>query len=77
MQEDAGRLHERILAAHAAGDAATLAGLYRQAAARADRRGGDDAAAFFLTQAYVFALEAGTAAAAELRAALVARGRDA
>ncbi len=76
MPPEAGDLHDRLLAAHAAGDGPTLARLYAEAAAREDARGAPDAAAFFLTHAYVFALECGAADAARLRAELVARGRE-
>ncbi|WP_298433505.1 hypothetical protein [uncultured Jannaschia sp.] len=47
-------LHDAILAAHAAGDGAALVDLYGAAAARVP----PDAAPFFLTQAWVHALEA-------------------
>ncbi|MEM7643859.1 MAG: hypothetical protein AAF366_15205 [Pseudomonadota bacterium] len=60
-----------ILAAHAAGDRARLVTLY---AAAADARAGD-ARAFFLTHAWVFALEAGDPRADDLRQALARMGR--
>ena len=67
-------LDARLLAAHAAGDRATLVNLYEEAAnAAAD----ETACGFYLTQAHVFALEAGLAKAAALRARLVAMGREA
>ena len=47
-------LDARLLAAHAAGDGAALARLYAEAAAA-----GGPGAGFYLTQAWVFALEAG------------------
>lgn len=56
-------------AAAARGDAAALVGLWLQGA---DGPG----AAFFLTQAYVCALEAGDARAAALRARLRAMGSE-
>ncbi|MGR3320968.1 MAG: hypothetical protein ACU0DK_03435 [Pseudooceanicola sp.] len=65
-------LNAAILAAHAAGDRVALAALYAQAAGGA----GEAERAFFLTQAYVFALECGDATAAALRAQLVALGRE-
>lgn len=65
-------LDAALLAAHDQQDAATLAVLYAQAA---DRLEGAEAA-FFLTQAYVWALEAGTPDAAALNRRLAARGRD-
>ncbi len=67
-------LDTRMLAAHAAGDRHALIGLYAEAA---DRMNDLDAACFFLTHAYVFALEAGAAEAARLHARLKARGREA
>lgn len=64
-----------LLAAHAASDARALIGLYARAAKRAEAGGADDPAAFFRTQAWVFALEAGDPRAAALHAALRAAGR--
>ncbi len=66
-------LDARILAAHAKGDRAALVRLYTQAA---DAAHDEDAAAFFLTYAYIFALEAGAAETAELHARLLAMGRE-
>jgi hypothetical protein len=65
-------LDAALLAAHAKGDRATLIGLYAEAAEAA--RG--TAAAFYLTHAFVFALEAGDARAPVLKARLVAIGAD-
>lgn len=65
-------LDAALLAAHAAGDRAALIGLYAEAAEAA--RG--TAAAFYLTHAFVFALEAGDARAPALKARLVAIGAD-
>ncbi|MEM9975183.1 MAG: hypothetical protein AAF771_13470 [Pseudomonadota bacterium] len=67
-------LEARILAAHAAGDGAALVTLYRDAADGAER---PRVAAFFLTQAYVFALECGHPETGALRARLVAMGCEA
>ena len=47
-------LDTKLLAAHAAADTATLVRLYQQAA---DLAQDDDASSFYLTHAYVFALE--------------------
>lgn len=66
-------LDAEMIEAHAAGDAARLARLYTQAANAA---GDCDAAGFYLTHAYVFALEAGDPSASRLRARLVAMGRE-
>ncbi|MGR3636358.1 MAG: hypothetical protein ACU0BK_10595 [Shimia sp.] len=66
-------LDQRLLAAHAAGDAPTLVALYCQAAETAAT---DEARGFFLTHAYVFALEIGDARAPDLRQELSEMGRD-
>jgi hypothetical protein len=68
-----GALDTALLAAHGRGDKAALIGLYAQAAKAADD---PVARSFFLTHAYVFALEAGDARAAYLKARLVARGAE-
>ncbi len=65
-----------ILDAHASGDRREIALLYAEAASRAERSGDGDRAGFFLTQAWIFALEAGDPLADELRARLVAQGRE-
>ncbi len=65
-------LDDALLAAHAAGDRDRLISLYAEAA---DLHRGE-AAAFYLTHAYVFALEAGDARAPALKARLVAIGAD-
>ena len=60
-----------LIEAHAQGDGLRLTRLYTEAAdATSDPR----AASFFLTHAYVFALETGHPDAADLRARLVAMG---
>jgi hypothetical protein len=66
-------LQTRLLAAHAAGDITAFVGLYTEAANAART---EDEAGFFLTQAYVFALEMGHVDAPALRARLVAMGRE-
>lgn len=66
-------LEDRLAAAHEAGDLPALVAVYTDAA---DRAADMDAACFFLTHAYVFALEAGDARAAGLRARLAAAGRE-
>lgn len=67
-------LDSAMIHAHETGDRAALITLYAQAADRANTL---DAACFFLTHAYVFALEAGATEAAHLHARLVAHGREA
>ncbi|MDX2485641.1 MAG: hypothetical protein QNK42_18510 [Pseudodonghicola sp.] len=66
-------LDTRLLAAHARGDQSALVSLYLEAA---DSAGQDQVHGFFLTQAYVYALEVGHAEAPTLRARLVAAGRE-
>lgn len=70
--EDAER---RILAAHADEDIAALARLYREAGEQAEAEGARDRAAFFLTHAWIFALEAGLEEADSLRDVLRSWGR--
>lgn len=69
-------LDRELLAAHAAGDAARLIAGYTAAADLAEAAGDVTRACFFLTHAWVFALEAGDARATTLRARLVAHGRE-
>jgi hypothetical protein len=66
-------LNSRLLAAHVADDKAALVSLYRQAAAAANDQ---NAAGFYLTHAYVFALELDHPDAPALRAELIAQGRE-
>lgn len=66
-----GDLDAQLLQAHARHDARALIGLYTQAAEQANSA---TAAAFYLTHAYVFALEQGDARARDLHAQLRARG---
>lgn len=66
-------LDARLLDAHARDDRRALIALYAEAGRRAP---GEEARGFYLTHAYVFALEAGDPRAAELHATLVAMGRE-
>ena len=66
-------LDTALVAAHAARDGAEIARLYHQAG---DQSADLDAACFFWTNAYVFALEAGIADAELIRSKLVANGRE-
>jgi hypothetical protein len=68
-----GRLDAALLAAHACDDRAALIGLYAEAAEAA---GPGPAAAFYLTHAYVYALEAGDARLPALRRRLVDLGAE-
>lgn len=64
-------LAARLLHAHEARDTPALARLYRQAAQQAQ----GEARAFFLTHAFVFALEAGSPEAPQIETDLSAMGR--
>lgn len=66
-------LETRLLAAHAAGDTLAQIALYTEAANTAATQ---DATGFFLTQAYVYALELGHDDSAILRTRLVDMGRE-
>jgi hypothetical protein len=67
-------LDTAMIHAHETGDRRALIGLCAEAA---DRMNEIDAACFFLTHAYVFALEAGASEAGVLHARLKAQGREA
>lgn len=69
---DLNDLNDRLLAAHTSGDTAALVPLYTQAA---DAAASVDAACFFLTHAYIFALEQDHPDTDKLRAHLVKHGR--
>ena len=66
-------LDTRLLAAHAADDRPALIALYAEAAEQAAT---GTACAFYLTHAYVFALETGSAFATVLRERLVLMGSE-
>jgi hypothetical protein len=68
-------LDRRLLEAHASGGADALSRLYHEASRLADGAGDRDRAAFFLTHAWIFALEAGTPLAETLRDRLRDWGR--
>jgi hypothetical protein len=66
-------LDAQLLAAHDTNDTVTLIDLYTQAA---DQSADIDATCFYLTHAYVFALELGSPATKSLRARLVHHRRE-
>lgn len=66
-------LNDRLLAAHEAGRHDDLVTLYAEAAAIANT---EDAKGFYLTHAYIFALEQNHADAGQLHAQLVQMGRE-
>ena len=67
-------LDERLLYAHAKDDKEALVTLYTQAA---DEAAEVDAACFYLTHAYIFALEIHHSSCTKLHARLVFKGREA
>jgi hypothetical protein len=67
-------LDTRMITAHEANDRMALIKLYAEAA---DGANDLDASCFYLTHAYVFALEAGAPNAQDLHARLVRHGREA
>lgn len=68
---------EAFLEAHARHDGAALVGLYADVGARALLREDVSAGCFYLTHAYVYALEAADPRARDLHALLVSHGREA
>lgn len=68
-------LQSRLLTAHEVGDSVTLSRLYTEAADLAEAEGDRDRAAFFLTHAWVFALDAGSGTADVLQNRLRSWGR--
>ena len=68
-------LERELIAAHESGDGNVLVGLYAVAADKAEASGDIDSAAFFLTHAWIFALERGDERAEALRARLANWGR--
>ncbi len=68
-------LDHALLQAHEDKDSAELVRLYTLAGDQAEVAGNIDAACFYLTHAFVFALEAGLPEAKELNRRLAERGR--
>ena len=66
-------LETRLLAAHDRDDTSSLVDLYTEAANAASHQ---DASAFYLTQAYIYALDLGHRNAEHLRKRLVKLGRE-
>jgi len=73
MTRDA--LHQALLEAHASEDLDALVRLYTEAGNGSEAAGDIDAACFFLTHAYVFALQGGRPEAETLNRRLAAHGR--
>lgn len=83
MSTDADPLHvdkawldAALLEAHGRDDLSALVDLYEQAGLAEQERGDVDAACFYFTHAYVFALEVGLPEAASIKSRLVAYRRD-
>lgn len=70
------RLDVALLAAHRDGDEAALVRLYTLAADRSEAEGRTDAACFYLTHAYVFALASGAPDCGPLNLRLWRHGRE-
>lgn len=66
-------LEAQLLTAHDQNDKAALVALYTQAA---NESMDEDQAGFFLTQAYIFALDCGAREAADLNRRLAEQGRE-
>ena len=66
-------LDKALTEAHQSGDKAALVALYRNAADSSDNQ---DDRAFFLTHAYIFALEIGDPASQHLKSQLALLGRE-
>ena len=69
------QLESALLAAHSSGDSAALVELYSRAAKLAQEEQDTDRAGFYLTHAWIFALECGHCQADALREDLRAQGR--
>ena len=73
MTPPTGSLQTRLLEAHALDDRTALVDLYTEAA---DTANNPTASGFYLTHAYVYALETAHPLAEKLHSRLVAEGRD-
>lgn len=69
-------LEQALDVAFAANDLRMISDVYEQAAHVKAAAGDNYGAGFLLTQAWVYALEAGDPRAVELRARLIAQGRE-
>ncbi len=69
-------LDETLLAAHAAQDKSMLVSLYHQAGDHMLDLGNIDAACFYLTHAYIFALDTNDPSAGAIHRILASHGRE-
>ena len=76
MTQDRAALDAALISAHESGDHNELVSLYARAADLAEASGDSDAMCFYLTQAFVFALETGASEANAIHARLKAEGRE-
>ncbi|MEL7471177.1 MAG: hypothetical protein AAFN27_22175 [Pseudomonadota bacterium] len=76
MTDPRAALDAALLDAHHRGDQPALVRLYAHAADLAEAAGDREAMCFYLTHAYVFALESGSEDADALHARLKAEGRE-
>ena len=73
---DYDHLNAQVLAAHDSGDNATLVRIYQKLGNDELANGHELEGAYFLTQAYVYALEGGLPEQHEIHKTLVALGRE-
>ena len=70
------KLDQRLIAANLANDNIELIALYQHAAEISEAKGAVDETCFFLTQAYVFALQEGSPQSRQIKEKLVAHARE-
>ncbi len=70
------KLDRQLIAANLANDHIKLIALYQRAAEICEAKGAVDETCFFLTQAYVFALQEGSPQSRQLKEKLVAYARE-
>ena len=70
------KLDRQLIAANLAKDNISLIALYQHAAEICEAKGAVDETCFFLTQAYVFALQEGSSQSRQLKEKLVAYARE-
>lgn len=68
-------LNQKLIAAHAENNVPTLVNLYTEAADGCENAGNIEATCFYLTHAYIFALEFGSEKAGDLHRRLLQYGR--
>jgi hypothetical protein len=73
---DLDQINADLLVAHAVGDKPALVRLYRSAGDHMLSLGNIDAGCFYLTHAYIFALDCDDESVAKIHQILVAHGRE-